>query len=339
MESAVVKMERATVESLTAGWEQKKELATVLLKSKFLPAAFTTPEQVIAVMLKGQELNIPPMEALSSINVIQGKPTVSPQLMLALVRRTGELENFQIEKGASFVTVITKRRGQSPVSSTFGQTEANALNLSGKDNYKKQAHVMYQWRAIAANLRLTFPDVICGMYTPEEMGAEVIVDDEQNMTVIHTQTEETHLEQQKDVANGVSVGREFDPSVEVVERGKHAGSLWAQVPLDYLNWASGQKGDLKVKADATLVWLKLSEASKPVQSNVVDEMFPETPLIDILESELTEVLRSMDSSKLVEWGKQNKDRILTLSKKEQDMVRKTWEKANKEAKKSEATHA
>ena len=69
-------------DNFLAQFEQRKELANTLLKSKFLPTAYTTPEQVLTVMLKGAELNIPPMEALSGIHIIQGKPTVSPQLML-----------------------------------------------------------------------------------------------------------------------------------------------------------------------------------------------------------------------------------------------------------------
>src|SRR5512141_675156 len=85
--------------------ELKKELANTLLKSGFLPGAFKTPEQVIAVMLKGQELGIPAMEALNSINVVNGKPTVSPQLMLALARRSKELEDLKIERTNDSVVV------------------------------------------------------------------------------------------------------------------------------------------------------------------------------------------------------------------------------------------
>ena len=43
---------------------------------------------------------------------------------------------------------------------------------------------MYQWRAISANFRITFPDVIAGMYTPEELGAEVRVTEDDDMEVV-----------------------------------------------------------------------------------------------------------------------------------------------------------
>ena len=52
------------------------------------------------------------------------------------------------------------------------------MQLAGKDNYKKQAATMYKWRAIAACARAVFADVILGLYTPDEMGADVNEDGE-----------------------------------------------------------------------------------------------------------------------------------------------------------------
>ena len=167
----------------TNTWETMKEQASMLVKSGFLPPALNTPEKVIAVALKGKELGVPMMEAISSINIIQGKPSISPQLMLALARRTGELESFACPTNEQGATCTVKRRGQPEHTNHFGPKEALALGLSGKDNYKKQASVMYQWRAIAANLRVTFSDAVCGMYTPEEMGAEVNVNDDGSIEV------------------------------------------------------------------------------------------------------------------------------------------------------------
>lgn len=150
-------------------WELMRKQAEVLVKSGFLPVAVNTPEKALAIIQKGKELGIPPMEALSSINVIQGKPSVSPQLMLALARRTGELEDLQMESSDKGATVKITRKGQSPYKTSFGIKEATDMGLIGKDNWKKQFATMAQWRALAANLRITFPDAIGGMYLIEEM--------------------------------------------------------------------------------------------------------------------------------------------------------------------------
>lgn len=151
-----------------------KETATMLVKTGFLPQAIKTPEQAIAIILTGRELGIGTMAALNTINVIQGKPTVSPQLMLALIERSGQLENIEIEPhDGNAVRCTMKRRGRSAHTEYFGHAEATAMQLNGKDNYKKQAATMYRWRAVSACARVVFPDVILGLYTPDEMGAEV----------------------------------------------------------------------------------------------------------------------------------------------------------------------
>jgi hypothetical protein len=156
-------------------WATMSSMAHALVKTKFLPQAIQTPEQALAIIMTGRELGIPPMASFSTINVIQGKPTVSPQLMLALINRSGQLEDMKLETGDNGATCTMKRRGRQAFTAHFGPTEASAMNLSSKDNYKKQAPTMYQWRAVAMAARAVFPDVVLGLYTPDEMGANVTV--------------------------------------------------------------------------------------------------------------------------------------------------------------------
>ncbi len=167
-------------------WTVMRQQAEVLVKSGFLPVAINTPEKALAIMQKGKELGIPAMEAMSSINVIQGKPSVSPQLMLALARRTKELENFSIDKNDRQATVKVKRKGQDEVTTIFTIEQATQMGLASKDNWKKMPGIMLQWRAIAENLRITFPDAISGLYTYDEMGADM--DAEGNLTANLTVT-------------------------------------------------------------------------------------------------------------------------------------------------------
>lgn len=150
-------------------WITMKEQAAVMLKSGFLPSAIRTAEQCIAIAMTGKELGIGFMESLRSINVIQGKPTVSPQLMLALANRTGELKDIKINPSDDKCEITVVREGRQPYTNEFGIKEAQELGLMERDNYKKQKKIMFQWRALAANLRVTFPDVLLGLYTPEEM--------------------------------------------------------------------------------------------------------------------------------------------------------------------------
>src|SRR5687768_12101698 len=76
-----------TIDVPPQSWAVMKEQAKMLVGSGFLPAAIKTPEQAMAIMLKGRELSIPPMQAFAQIAVIQGKPAAGSELQLALIYR------------------------------------------------------------------------------------------------------------------------------------------------------------------------------------------------------------------------------------------------------------
>lgn len=148
-------------------------LADTLVKSRLIPAAIATKEAAAVIILQGRELGIGPMQAFAGISVIQNKPAVGPQLMLALINRTGLLDDLSIEDDGDTCAVTMTRSGRKPYTATFSMKNAGAMGLAGKDNYKKQPAVMRKWRAVAACARVVFPDAIAGMYTPEELGADV----------------------------------------------------------------------------------------------------------------------------------------------------------------------
>jgi hypothetical protein len=155
-------------------WNTMKEQAGALVRSGLLPSAINTPEKAIVIMMQGRELGIGPMQALNGINVIAGKATISPQLMLALIENSGKLEDIAIETSPTSSTVTMKRIGRTPHSETFSIEDARAMGIAQKDNYKKQPATMLKWRAVAACSRVVFPDVICGMYTHEEINPDFV---------------------------------------------------------------------------------------------------------------------------------------------------------------------
>lgn len=161
-----------------AEFDTMREQANTLVKTGFLPVSIKTAEQALAIILTGRELGVPAMTALNGINVIQGKPTVSPQLMLGLIGRSGLLEDIKIKADEAGATVTMKRRGRTAHTEFFGYEEAKAMGLLTKDNYKKQASTMYKWRAVSACARVVFPDVLLGLYTHEEIAPDAIVNED-----------------------------------------------------------------------------------------------------------------------------------------------------------------
>lgn len=184
-------------------YDDLMKFSDLLVKSGMLPQGVKTKEAAAVVILKGREIGMPMMESFSLINVIQGKPTIAPQGMIALARRTGLLEDMKLwsNEGNTESYCIVKRRGQSEYKSTFTDKDAEAMGLMIKDNWKKQKRVMREWRAASANFRITFADVIGGMYPPEELGAEV--DDEGEVVQVDSQVvETTHVDPQPPVSVG-----------------------------------------------------------------------------------------------------------------------------------------
>lgn len=169
-------------------WGIMREQATVLVKTGFLPEAIRTPEQAVAIMLKGRELNLPPMYALSNIVVIKGKPVANAELMLALIYRDhGDNAIRFTRSDAQACTVEYRRRSwQRPEQFSFTIEDADRAGLltpktdrnGNPTAWQKFTPAMLRARCISAVARMAFADTIGGLYTPEELGAPVLVTDE-----------------------------------------------------------------------------------------------------------------------------------------------------------------
>ena len=62
-------------------WELIQRQCRAFLESGFLPRHIQTIAQAITISWKGHELGIPPLQAFSSITVINGKPALSAELI------------------------------------------------------------------------------------------------------------------------------------------------------------------------------------------------------------------------------------------------------------------
>lgn len=150
------------------------------------------------IMLKGMEIGLEPMMALESIDLISGKPTLDPAGMLALAQASGELEDLRVlEESDAASEIEMKRRGQSSYrrrwsiedaarmrTTEWSNGQSRSIPLTEKSNWQQQPSVMLKWRNVAAICRVVFGDIIQGMYTPEELGADVQVDEGGGMTVV-----------------------------------------------------------------------------------------------------------------------------------------------------------
>lgn len=145
-------------------------LAQQLLKSGLLGKAIQKPEAAFAVILAGRELGLTAMQSLRSLHLIEGKPTLSADLMVALVKRSPLCKSFKlIESTGDRATYEANREGEGVTRMSFTIDEAKAAGVTGKDNWKKYPAAMLRARCIAALARVVFPDLLLGVYENDEL--------------------------------------------------------------------------------------------------------------------------------------------------------------------------
>lgn len=178
-------------------WSDLKNMASVLVRSGFLPRAVDTAEKAVALILKGRELNIPPMQAFSTISIIQGTPTMNAQLMLSLVYRTYPDAKINFKKmGKDECVILAARPGQDATEFSFTMADATAMNLTSKDNWKKMPKQMLKWRCVTEMCRTLFPECLMGVsYTPEEIDPDLRVNEEGTVITVDVTGNKTKLEQ------------------------------------------------------------------------------------------------------------------------------------------------
>lgn len=153
-------------------WNMMVSQAEMLVKSGFLPKAINTPEKALAVALKGRELGLPMMQSISSIHIIDGKPTISAELMAALVHQRIQGAVLRcVETNDRIATYEAGRPNDKILKMSFTWEEAQQAGVTGKDNWKKYPAAMLRARCCSAICRIVFPDAIMGVCTPDELGA------------------------------------------------------------------------------------------------------------------------------------------------------------------------
>jgi hypothetical protein len=158
-------------------WDLAERLAGT---AEFIPKALIgRPEAVLATMLKGTELGLGLMQSLSAIHFVEGRPTLSAELMRAVVQARGH--EIVVNESSDRLCTISGRRASSSVFQRFTFTidDARRAGLMGKDVWKKYPQAMLLARASSLLCRAVFADCLAGIsYTTEELGRDYIDVDE-----------------------------------------------------------------------------------------------------------------------------------------------------------------
>lgn len=150
------------------------DFAQHLSKSSMVPAEYRgKPENILLAIQWGMEVGLAPLQAIQNIAVINGKPSVYGDALLAMVKGSpvcdDVIERFEGE-GEQFAAVCeARRRGKVPVLARFSAADAKKAGLWGKTGpWTQYPRRMLQMRARGFALRDAFPDVLRGVITREE---------------------------------------------------------------------------------------------------------------------------------------------------------------------------
>ncbi len=157
-------------------FKQAIEVAEYINKSQLVPDAYRgKPADIVIAMQYGMELGLSPLQALQSVAVINGKPSIYGDAVPAIVVGLPECEDI-IEQEAQgevpeqwVATCTVKRRGKEPKTRSFSWLDAKRAGLASKkgpwQDYPKRMLLM---RARGFAIRDAFPDRMKGMILAEE---------------------------------------------------------------------------------------------------------------------------------------------------------------------------
>lgn len=152
-------------------FEQALTFSTYLAESDMVPKDFKgKPGNCLIAMQWGAELGLKPLQSLQNLAVINGRPALWGDAVIALVLSSPVCDYVNEEDDGETATCRVKRKGGQEQVRTFSMEDAKRAGLAGKQGpwvqYPKR---MRQMRARAFALRDVFPDVLRGMAVAEEL--------------------------------------------------------------------------------------------------------------------------------------------------------------------------
>ena len=142
------------------------QMAEVAAGSKMF--GFKNPQEAMAIMLLCQAENLHPAVAMRDYHVIQGRPALKADAMLARFQQAGgsvQWKDYTDEK----VTGVFSHPSGGSLEVSWSLAQAKSIGIANKDNWKNYPRAMLRARCVSEGIRSVFPGCVVGIYTPEEV--------------------------------------------------------------------------------------------------------------------------------------------------------------------------
>jgi hypothetical protein len=142
-----------------------QQMATAVAKSGLF--GIKTPDQGVALMLIAQAEGLHPAIAARDYHVIQGRPALKTDAMLARFQQAGGKVEWKTYTDEEVTGVFSHPQGGS-LTVTWTMKQAKSIGLAGKDNWKNYPRAMLRARCISEGIRSVYPGCVVGVYSVEE---------------------------------------------------------------------------------------------------------------------------------------------------------------------------
>jgi hypothetical protein len=152
--------------------DQAYRFAQALAGSGMTPKAFNNdPNKILVGIIAGMEVGLAPFQALQSIAVINGNPSLWGDGALALIQGSGLLVDIEeTDDGDTATCRLVRKDRETPIIRQFSNAMAKSAGLLGKAGPWTQYQArMRQMRARSWAMRDGFPDVLKGIGIAEEV--------------------------------------------------------------------------------------------------------------------------------------------------------------------------
>jgi hypothetical protein len=153
---------------------------------------FKKSEEAMVIMLIAHSEGIHPMKAVQQYHVIEGKPSLKSDAMLARFQQSGGKIEWKSCNDTEAVAVFSHPAGGT-LEVNWNLKRAAQAGLANKSNWKCYPQQMLKARCISEGVRSVFPACINSMYTPEEtmdFSESEMIDTSNTIEVVADQYEE-----------------------------------------------------------------------------------------------------------------------------------------------------
>lgn len=161
---------RQMVES-ARGLEATLDIMSKLVNFGCLPKGMKPGEGMLCASM-GHKFGWNPLEACQRFHVINGSLSMKADVMVGVVKGRPDLCRYFrcVESTDERATFETHREGApEPERETFTMADAKRAQVTSNKMWGKYPRQMLRARASAALARMVYPDILAGIYSPDEM--------------------------------------------------------------------------------------------------------------------------------------------------------------------------